>query len=135
MSAQPQPRLTPEQYLEAERAAEFRHEYYNGQIYAMSGGSYQHAQIVAGLIQELGNALKKRPCSVASNDLRLRVSPDGLYTYPDAVVICGEPKFVDDRQDTLLNPTLIVEVLSPSTEAYDRGPKAAHDRQLKSLQE
>ncbi len=135
MSAQPQPRLTPEQYLEAERAAEFRHEYYNGQIYAMSGGSYQHAQIIAGLIRELGNALKKRPCSVASNDLRLRVSPDGLYTYPDAVVICGEPKFVDDRQDTLLNPTLIVEVLSSSTEAYDRGPKAAQYRKLESLQE
>jgi len=135
MSAQPQPHLTPDQYLEAERAAEFRSEYYNGHIYAMSGGSYRHAQIIGGLVRELGNALKNRPCSVVSSDLRLRVSPDGLYTYPDVVVICGDPKFADDRSDTLLNPTLIVEVLSPSTEAYDRGFKSAQYRTLESLEE
>src|SRR5258708_27046992 len=135
MSAQSQPRLTPEQYLEAERAAEFRNEYYNGHIYAMSGGSYAHFQIIGNLTGELGNALKKRPCSVVSSDLRLRVSLAGLYTYPDVIVICGEPKFADDQKDTLLNPTLIAEVLSPSTEAYDRGFKSAQYRTLASLQE
>jgi len=135
MSAPAQPRLTPEQYLDAERSAELRHEYYNGHIYAMSGGSYQHAQIIGGLVRELGNALKKRPCSVVPSDLRLRVSPDGLYTYPDVVVICGDPRFADDRRDTLLNPALIVEVLSPSTEAYDRGFKSAQYRTVESLEE
>jgi Uma2 family endonuclease len=135
MSAQPQPRLTPDQYLEAERGAEFRSEYYNGHIYAMSGGSYQHFQIIGNIAGELHAALKKRSCSVGASDLRLRVSPDGLYTYPDVVVICGDPRFADDRRDTLLNPTLILEVLSPSTEAYDRGFKSAQYRTLESLEE
>jgi Uma2 family endonuclease len=135
MSAQPQPRLTPEQYLEAERAAEFKHEYYNGQIYAMSGGSYRHGQIIGNVTTELTNGLKRRPCSVVPQDLRLRVSPDGLYTYPDVIVICGDPRFADNRQDTLLNPALIVEVLSPSTEAYDRGFKSAQYRTVESLEE
>ncbi len=134
MSAQSQPRLTPEQYLESERAAEFRSEYYCGQIYAMAGGSYQHAQIVGGLVREFGNALKKRPCAVVPTDLRVRVSPDS-YTYPDVVVICGDPRFADNQKDTLLNPTLIVEVLSPSTEAYDRGFKFAQYRTVESLEE
>ena len=137
MSAQPhpRPRLTAEQYLERERASEYRSEYYKGHVYAMSGGSYQHAQIIGGLVRELGNALKKRPCSVVPTDLRLRVSPDGLYTYPDVVVICGDPQFADDQRDTLLNPTLIVEVLSPSTEAYDRGFKSQQYRTIESLEE
>ncbi len=135
MSAQPQPRLTAEQYLAAERSAESRHEYYNGHIYAMSGGSYQHGQIIGNLTTELSNALKMRRCSVVPNDLRLRVSPDGLYTYPDVIVICGDPKFADDRRDTLLNSALIVEVLSPSSEAYDRGFKSAQYRTGESLEE
>jgi Uma2 family endonuclease len=135
MSAQPQPRLSHEQYLEAERAAEFRHEYYNGQMYARSGGSYQHAKVIGNLIAELHNSLKARPCSVVSSDLRLRVSPDGLYTYPDIIVICGDPSFADDQRDTLLNPVLIVEVLSPSTEAYDRGFKSAQYRTIEALEE
>jgi Uma2 family endonuclease len=135
MSAQAQPRVTPEQYLAAERAAEFKHEYYDGHIYAMTGGSYRHGQIIGNLTAELHTALRKRPCSVVPNDLRLRVSPGGLSTYPDIVVICGDPKFADDQDDTLLNPALIVEVLSPSTEAYDRGFKSAQYRTLESLQE
>lgn len=135
MSAQPQPRLTPEQYLDTERSAEFRHEYYSGHTYAMSGGSYQHFQIIGNITAELHARLKKRPCTVGSSDLRLRVSPDGLYTYPDVVVICGDPRFADDRRDTLLNPGLIVEVLSPSTEAYDRGFKSAQYRTVESLEE
>src|SRR5437667_9232598 len=121
MSAQAQPRITAEQYLEIERAAEFRSEYYAGRMYAMSGGAYRHVVIISALSRAIGNALSKRPCTVVSSDLRLRVSPGGLYTYPDLMVVCGEPKFVDRRTDTLLNPIVIVEVLSPSTEAYDRG--------------
>ncbi len=140
MSAQSQPSvstngLTPEQYLEIERAAEFRSEFYNGQMYAMSGGSYAHFQIIGNLGGELHAALKGRPCSVGPSELRVRVSPSRFYTYPDVIVICGEPKFADDHKDTLLNPTLIVEVLSPSTEAYDRGFKSAQYRTLESLEE
>jgi Uma2 family endonuclease len=135
MSAQPQPRLTPEQYLEIERAAQFRSEYYNGRMYAMSGASYRHVMIISRLSHHLQSALGEGPCSVGTNDLRVRMSPAGLYTYPDLVVICGEPKFADNRADTLLNPALIFEVLSPSTEAYDRGFKFVQYRTLESLQE
>src|SRR5260370_16127189 len=135
MSAQPQPRLTPERYLEIERAAEFRSEYYCGHMYAMSGGSFRHFQIIGNLTGELHAALKKRPCSVGPVDLRLRVSSDGLYTYPDVIVICGEPKFADYQRATLLNPTLIAEALSPSTDAYDPGSNSAPYRTADDLQE
>jgi Uma2 family endonuclease len=135
MSAHAQPSLTPEQYLEIERAAEFRSEYYNGCMYAMSGASLNHVLITGSLNAELRAALKKGPCLVGGTDLRLRVSPTGLYTYPDIVVICGSPKFAEDQKDTLLNPTFVVEVLSPSTEAYDRGFKSAQYRKIDSLQE
>jgi Uma2 family endonuclease len=134
VSAQPQPRLTPEQYLEIERAAEFKSEYYNGRMYAMSGASYKHVRITGNFAYRLRNCLEKRPCAVLTSDLRLRVAPGGLYTYPD-LVVCGEPKFADNQADTLLNPLLIVEVLSPSTEAYDRGFKFAQYRTLEPLQE
>jgi Uma2 family endonuclease len=136
MSAQPQPRLTPEQYLEIERAAvEIRSEFYDGRMYAMSGGTYPHALVIGNLSRELGNALKKGPCLVTSSDLRVRVAPDGLYTYPDIVVVCGEPRLADGRKDTLENPALLIEVLSPSTEGYDRGFKAQQYRKIESLQE
>lgn len=135
MSAHPRPRLTPEEYLEIERAAEFKSEYYNGRMHAMAGGWFPHAQIIGNLIGELHAALRKRPCSVTPSDLRLRVSLQGLYTYPDVIVVCGPPQFADEKSDTLLNPTLIAEVLSPSTEAYDRGFKAVQYRTLESLQE
>ena len=135
MSAHPQPRLTPEEYLELDRASQFRNEYYNGHMYAMSGGSVPHAIIIGNLTRETGNALKGRPCFVAPSDLRVGVSPDGLYTYPDVVVVCGEIKVLDGRNDTVLNPILIIEVLSPSTEACDRGFKSAQYRTLETLQE
>jgi Uma2 family endonuclease len=135
MSAHPQPHLTPEQYLELDRASEFRNEYYNGRMYAMSGGTIPHATIIGNLGGELRAALKKRPCLVMTSDLRVRVSPDGLYTYPDIAVVCDEPKLLDGRKDTLLNPALLVEVLSPSTEAYDRGFKSAQYRAIESLGE
>ncbi len=135
MSAHPQPRLTPEEYLELDRASEFRNEYYNGRMYAMSGGSVPHAIIIGNLTRETGNALRGRPCFVAPSDLRVRVSSDGLYTYPDVVVVCGEIEVLDGRKDTVLNPILIIEVLSPGTEAYDRGFKSAQYRTLETLQE
>ena len=135
MSAQPQPRLTPEQYLELDRASEFRHEYYNGRMYLMPGGTHPHAIVIANLSRELGLALKPRPCIVTASDVRVRVSREGLYTYPDIVVVCGTPRYLDGHRDTVLNPVLLIEVLSPSTEAYDRGFKFAQYRMLESLQE
>jgi Uma2 family endonuclease len=135
MSAQALPKITPEQYLEAERAAEFKSEYYGGQMYAMAGGTYPHATIILNLGGELRQMLKQRPCIVTTSEARLRISQGGLYTYPDVMVVCGDPKFADNQRDTVLNPTLIVEVLSKSTEAHDRGFKFAQYRKLDSLRE
>jgi Uma2 family endonuclease len=132
MSASPQPRMTPEQYLEFERAAEFRHEYYDGVVYAMSGGSTNHAILMASVTAALYSALRKRPCTLTTADLRLRVTPDGLYTYPGIMVHCGEAQFADGRKDILLNPTVVIEVLSPSTEAYDRGASSFISTNLSS---
>ena len=135
MSAQPHPSLTPEEYLRIERAAEFKSEYYDGRMYAMSGGSYPHAKIILNLASDLRQALRSKGCSVTTSDVRLRVSPRRFYTYPDIAVVCGAPQFADDQTDTLLNSALLVEVLSPSTEAHDRGFKFAQYRQLESLRE
>jgi Uma2 family endonuclease len=135
MSAQPRPRLTPAQYLEIERTAEIRSEYYNGRLYAMSVGTHPHAIVIGNLGSELRVALKKGPCLVTTSDMRVRLSKTGLYTYPDIVVVCDPPQYGDGPHDTVLNPTLILEVLSPSTEAYDRGFKFAQYRTLESLQE
>src|SRR5579863_5269385 len=104
MSAHPQPRLTPEEYLELDRASGVRNEYYNGHMYAMSGGSVPHAIIIGNLAFSIRTALGSGPCVVVSSDLRVRVSTDGLHTYPDVVVVCGEIKILDGRNDTLLNP-------------------------------
>ncbi|MDQ6704328.1 MAG: Uma2 family endonuclease [Acidobacteriota bacterium] len=133
MSANPAPRITPEQYLEAERSAEFKHEYYQGRIFAMSGGTHPHGVIICNFAGEMRQALKSRPCLVSTTDVRVRVSETGLYTYPDILVICGDPADADDRKDTILNPTVIVEVLSRSTEAHDRGFKFAQYWKLDSL--
>ncbi len=135
MSAQPVARITPEEYLEAERKAEFKHEYFDGEVFAMSGGTFPHGTIITNFASALWNALKGRSCTVTSNDIRLRVGSGLLYTYPDILVVCGEPKFVDDQKDTLQNPTLIVEVLSPSTEGHDRGLKFRQYRTIESLRE
>jgi Uma2 family endonuclease len=135
MSAPLQSHLTPEEYVAIERAAQFRSEYYNGRMYAMPGGSHAHAIAIHNMGRILGNLLEERPCLVTSSDLRVRVEPGGLYTYPDIVVVCGKPQYADDQRDTLLNPVLIIEVLSPSTEAYDRGFKSAQYRAMASLEE
>lgn len=128
-------KLTGAEYLELERAAEFRSELIEGEIVAMSGGSFAHSSLIAGLAREFGNRLRKGPCRVLVSDQRVLVSETSLYTYPDVVVVCGQPQFLDDRRDTLLNPTLLAEVLSPSTERYDRGRKFAHYREIPSLTE
>jgi Uma2 family endonuclease len=135
MSAQSHARLTEEQYLMVERAAEFKSEYYDGYMYAMAGASASHAQIAGNLDRELGNALHQKPCGVMPNDLRVRVPPARFYTYPDVTVVCGEMRFADDQKDTLLNPTLLIEVLSTSTESHDRAFKFDRYGQIESLQE
>ena len=135
MSAQAQPRLSPEEYLQIERAATTRSEYFNGRMYAMVGGTFNHGCIIGNLIGELHAAFKKTTCRVVPNDVKVRVASDGLYTYPDIVAVRGKPEFADGEKDVLVNPALIIEVLSPSTEAYDRGFKAVQYRKLPSLQE
>jgi Uma2 family endonuclease len=133
MATQPKTYLTPEQYLEIERKAEFKSEYYQGEMFAMSGAREPHNLIVWNLSTELGVQLRKRPCRAYVADMRVRVGATGLYTYPDVAAVCGEPQFLDETRDTLLNPSLIVEVLSPSTEAYDRVRKFKHYRSVESV--
>ena len=133
MATRPETFLTPEQYLEIERKAEFKSEYYGGEMFAMSGARQGHSLINWNLAGELRQQLRKRPCEAYQHDMRVRVNATGLYTYPDTVIVCGEPQFVDETRDTLLNPTVIVEVLSPSTEAYDRGDKFELYRAIPSL--
>jgi Uma2 family endonuclease len=128
-------RYTPEEYLALERKAEYKNEYVNGQIFAMSGASRNHCLIVGNIGCELGRQFKNRPCEVYISNMRMKVSQTGMYTYPDVVAVCGEVRLEDAHNDTLLNPTVIVEVLSDSTEAHDRGEKFAHYRRLESLQE
>jgi len=133
MSSQTKQHYTPEEYLALERQAQYKSEYYAGEIFAMAGASRWHNLIVANVVGELRSQLKGRPCTTYPSDMRLKISPTGLYAYPDVTVVCGEAQFEDTQQDILLNPTLIVEVLSDSTEAYDRGGKFAHYRKLDSL--
>jgi hypothetical protein len=109
VSSQTKSFLTPEEYLEHERRAEHKNEYLHGEVFAMAGAGRRHALIITNLVRELSQKLKERPCEVYSSDLRLRVAPTGLYTYPDVMVVCGELEFADDQKDTLLNPTVIVE--------------------------
>ena len=135
MSALPERIWTTEDYLAYERDSQQRHEYLSGKIYAMAGASANHNLIVGNAIASLHAQLRKRPCTVYPSDMRLKVSQTGLYTYPDISVVRGEPQFEDDQNDTLLNPVVIIEVLSPSTETYDRGKKFQHYRTLESLRE
>jgi Uma2 family endonuclease len=135
MSAQAKAVLSPEEYLAIERNAEYKSEYFAGEMFAMAGASEAHILIVTNVVIELGNQLKSRPCRIYSNDMRVKVSQTGLYTYPDVVVVCGKTMFDDDYKDILLNPTLIVEVLSESTEGYDRGRKFEHYRHIESFSE
>jgi|ERR1700761_52685 len=128
-------RVSPEEYLERERQAETRSEYRNGEIVAMSGASIRHGRITGNLVFRIRSALKNSSCEVFSTDLRLAVRAANLFTYPDVMVICGEPEVADDRQDIVLNPVVLIEVLSKSTRVYDRGKKFASYRMIPSLRE
>jgi Uma2 family endonuclease len=133
VSTQPKTFLTPEEYLEIEEQAEFRSEYYAGEMFAMAGGSPKHSLIKAQTVHLLISQLAGRPCLTFDSDMGIRVGATGLYTYADAVVVCGPEKLEGQRYQLLLNPTLIVEVLSPSSEAYDRGLKFERYRNVPSL--
>ena len=135
MAYPPQHFYTPEEYLTFERASATKHEYLNGNILAIRRVNAQHVLLVTNLVGELGVQLKAGPCNVYSAALRVRTAPTGLYTYPDVIVVCDEPRFSDDQKDTLLNPALIIEVLSESTEDYDRGGKFEQYRTIDSFVE
>lgn len=147
MSSKPKTYLTPEEYLTIERNAETKSEYFNGEmfplrgtgkahdVFAMVGASRKHNLIAVNITTALAQQLRDRPCEVYSSDMRVRVPATGLYTYPNAIVACNDPKFEDEYFDTLLNPTLIVEVLSPSTASYDRTKKFGYYRKIESLAE
>lgn len=128
-------KMTYHDYLASEASSPVKSEYLRGEIYAMSGGTPDHARISAALISKLSNALVGRPCNVYSSDLRVRILETDLATYPDVTVVCGKFESAPDDPHATINPVLLIEVLSDSTEAYDRGAKAAHYRHIPSLRE
>jgi Uma2 family endonuclease len=134
MSSQPNIFILPEQYLDLERKAEFKSEYFDGEIFAMAGVGRKHNLLATRGIFNIESAFRDRDCEVYGSDMRVCVLPaTGLYTYPDISAVCGEPRFLDGAFDTLLNPRVIIEVLSPSTEAYDRGRKFQRYKGIASL--
>ncbi|MGI9065913.1 MAG: Uma2 family endonuclease [Pyrinomonadaceae bacterium] len=135
MSRQIKSYITPEEYLALERKADYRSEYLHGEIFAMTGASREHNIIATNIVISLGNQLKGRPCELYVNEMRVKVDAVGLYTYPDVAVVCGEPELEDKYVDTLLNPTVLIEILSKSTERYDRIAKSDYYRRLPSLAE
>ena len=135
MGAQAERRYSIDEYLAIERSEEARHEFIDGEIFAMGGASRRHNLLNGNLFAALHSQLRGRGCEIYANDMRLRIPAADLFTYPDVAVVCDEPLFDDDALDTLLNPTLIIEVLSQSTEDYDRGRNFAYHRTLDSLRE
>src|SRR5579884_1204814 len=126
---------TRAEYIALERAANVRHEFLDGVIYAMAGGSPEHAAIAGNVITVLNVALRGRPCRVHSSDLRVRVLATGLETYPDVTVVCGRAEVDAEDKNVVTNPVVVVEVTSPSTEEYDRGEKLEHYKRIASLRE
>jgi Uma2 family endonuclease len=133
MSTQPKHFITPEEYLEIERKAETKSEYYRGEMFAMSGASLEHSELAFRLNTLVGTHLRSRGCRGFTADLRIEV--EAGYVYPDLSIVCGEPRLADDRFDVLLNPMVVVEILSPTTERWDRGKKSTLYRAIPSLQE
>ncbi len=127
--------ISPTEYLKRERAATTKSEYFDGEIFAMSGASFGHTLITSNCVVQLSGQLRKRGCTVHASDLRVKIPATGLYTYPDVIVVRGKPEFDDEHRDTVTNPILLVEVLSPSTQDYDRGAKFEQYRTIASLQE
>ncbi len=126
---------TPEEYLAWERLQPEKHEFFGSEVFGMARATFAHNQIVANVLGELRAALRQKPCRVCASDLRIKVPATGLYTYPDASVVCERPVFEDDKLDTLLNPLVLVEVLSDSTEDYDRGTKFTNYRTIPSFRD
>lgn len=128
-------RMTEAEYLEFERNSDTKHEYLNGEVFAMTGASWEHNRIFGSTYLSLALQLRGKACLVNPSDQRVKVTATGFYAYPDLSVICGEPKFAGNEFDTIVNPMVIIEILSPSTEAYDRGVKFQHYRQIETLQD
>lgn len=135
MASIPDPRITSAEYLRRERLAEEKSEYVDGYVYAMSGASIPHNFIASNLMVVIGSALKGSPCKPLGSDMRVRTPSSHLFTYPDLVIVCGQLELHDEQNDTLLNPTIIIEILSPSTEKWDRGGKFARYQSIPSLQD
>jgi Uma2 family endonuclease len=132
-STAPERRYTFREYLELEASSNLRHEFFDGVVYAMSGGSPDHSRLAANVISILTAQLVGKPCQCFTSDLRVRVLETGLATHPDVSVICGSLQSDSEDKNTATNPVVIVEVLSPSTQRYDREEKAAHYRRIRSL--
>jgi len=135
MATQPKPYITEEQYIELEERAERRSEYFRGEMFPVEFATIPHAVIHSNLVLKIGTQLSGSGCQVFFNELRVRVSPTGLYTYPDIVVVCGEPEISEKDKNAIVNPKVIIEILSPTTQSYDRGDKFAHYRSIPSFQE
>ena len=135
VSTSTETRLSPEEYLRLERLAETKSEFFDGEVIPMPGVSRHHNRINRDLVVELTNQFTDRPCEVFFCEMRVRISATGSYAYPDVAVLCGEPTFEDNNVDTLLNPQVLIEILSDSTETHDRGRKLQHYRSIESLQE
>ena len=127
--------ISPEEYLERERASEEKHEYYDGFVIAMSGARLKHNQVTGNLVAEIGSYLKGKECQTLPSDMRVSTPNRDAYMYPDATIVCGEPKLEDDKFDTLLNPSVVFEILSPSTQKNDKGYKLLHYKNIPSLKE
>jgi Uma2 family endonuclease len=126
---------TPQEYLRLEREANYKSEYFKGEIFAMAGASFNHNIVNENCSVLIGSYLRKKPCQSFSRDMKLHIPANTLYTYPDLMVVCGDKKFVDGEKDIIMNPVIIIEILSKTTEAYDRGDKFALYRSIPSLRE
>ncbi|MDQ3022404.1 MAG: Uma2 family endonuclease [Bacteroidota bacterium] len=135
MSIQKVRKLTEKEYLEIERKAEFKSEYYDGEMFGLAGASLPHNKITSNIHVSLANQLKGKTCQVFQSDLKIREQVSNQFTYPDIVVICGEPEFFDNEKDVIMNPSIIMEILSKSTESYDRGFKFELYRRINSLKD
>lgn len=135
MSTVPRRRYSAAEYLTLERSASHKSEFFGGEMFAMAGGSRQHNRIAVNIVARSDEQMRESPCEVFGSDMRVKISASGLYTYPDAVIACGDIQFEDEAADTLVNPRVIFEVLSDTTEAYDRGKKFDHYRQIPFLSE
>ena len=135
MPSQTSIKFTPNEYLVNERKSEIKHEFLDGVVFAMAGASKKHNQISSNLVRIIGNQILNKPCSVYASDMRVKSEATNKYSYPDIVVSCENENFEDEEEDSLLNPLIIIEILSDSTEAYDRGDKFFHYRQIDSFVE